>query len=178
MLSGFDQERDQDWEVHADSDELASGAWTRTVERAGQDVVTRRTGQVVSQDDNSVGFVDERTYRCDDEGVWWLGRELTLELPDRTSIESTVWEEPPLVLRAGAGAADSWSGHEVYVLTINGEPDAPFSQDYEIELGPPLLLTVPAGTFEVLEWRKGGQVQLLAEGVGVVRDLDGELVSR
>ena len=175
-LMGF-QDRDQEWVVHELSEDAASGGWSRTV-RVDQDVVTvARVGHVVSHDGAEIGLEDVRTYLCDDEGVWWTERALQLELPDRTSIEHTLWEIPPLMMRWDAAPGDMWTGNERYVLTINGEPDAPLEQAYAVELGGAVSLTVPAGTFEVVEWRKGALVELLAPDLGVIRDLDGHLVT-
>lgn len=176
VRSGLDRAADQAWQVHSDSDELAEGAWTRAVSWDDDRAVVRRQGAVIGHEGNEVSFDEVREYRCDDDGLWWLRRELTLQLPDRTSVEETDWDEPPLLLKKGLTQDATWSGRETYVLTINGEPDAPAGHDYTIELGAPVHVTVPAGTFEVVPWRKGQQFELLAEHEGVVRDLDGERV--
>ncbi len=179
-LAGFEVDLEQRWQVHAGSVELESGSWSRSVS-LGEDVETLRSGLLVSRDGNVAEFEDRRRYRCDGEGLWWLERDLWLSVDDGERVQESVqrleWELPVLMLPSGElSEGDSWEGVERYVLTIDGEPDAPLEKPYRIELGARLLVTTPAGTFEAYQWRKDDRVDYLAPGLGLVRDKDGELL--
>lgn len=180
-LSGFGAEAEQDWGVHADSPTLASGSWTRSIHLDGEAVQTVEQGQLLAHDGNEARFEDRRSYRCDEEGLWWLSRELWLEVDSGGQVterlQLTEWELPPLLLPVGElQMGDSWEGVERYVITVNGEPDAPIEQAYTVSLDAWLWVTVPAGTFESFQWRKGDRVEFLSAGTGRVRDEDGELL--
>ncbi len=179
-LAGLELDRGQDWRVHADSEDLASGAWTRGVV-AGAEPEEVRVGQLETREGKHVEFEDTRRYRCDAEGLWWTEQELRLSIEDggevTEGLQRTVWEEPPLLLAAGEiETGDRWEGIERWVFSVDGEEDAPHERSYFVEIGARLLVTTPAGTFEVYEWRKGDRVEFLSPGLGPVRDDDGELL--
>lgn len=173
-LSGLETERELRFEVHDEAD-VSAGGWVRTVTRQRAVATVVDEGSLVA--DEEVAFRTEDDYRCDEEGVWWIGHAEELEASVETAHHRVDWSAPPLVLTWELAVGDSWEGEQVYVRSSDGHEDAPATEAYEVEVVAGYLLTIQAGTFEVLDVRLNGHPSFRTVDLGEVRTDRAELVS-
>ncbi len=148
-------------------DELGySSTWTvQTQSVDGDRVTTRSVGEIDHPSYQRYEWTILSTYRCDDDGAWFLGfsqeTDYRIEGTDYWANTTITYTEPYLVMPAGAGEGDSWTSTYAGMSTTETGSSGPTSQDFEGGYTGSLHahgdVTVPAGTFQVLEIRYDGE---------------------
>lgn len=155
---------------------------TLQVERIdGATVVISSSGSFESPYYDAYTWSGTTTYLCDDQGLWVVGSVTDLDFTQEgETTESHVeitYTTQPLLIPAGLQAGDSWSsvseGVQTYSDSNGYDTESPVvsALEYSVHAADPV--TVPAGTFDVLEVRtESGHVWFSASDAGRVMTPD------